>query len=138
GKYKYGYGPYSQDVLIPAFIAAYTGKDPNKIPLGNLFGGFPMPNWHITYNGLSKVDFFKKYFTTFNLTHGYTSTFTVGSYNTDLNFQGTNSNVIAIPTKIDTLSNNFISYYDIPVIAISEQFSPLIGVDATWRSGITT
>ena len=28
--FNFGYGPYSQDVLIPAFIAAYTGKDVSK------------------------------------------------------------------------------------------------------------
>ncbi|MFX9069600.1 hypothetical protein ABTN30_20035, partial [Acinetobacter baumannii] len=28
-----GYGRYSQDVLIPAFLAAYTKKDPNTVPL---------------------------------------------------------------------------------------------------------
>ena len=34
--YAVGYGKYAQDVLIPAFIAAYTGQDPKKINLLNL------------------------------------------------------------------------------------------------------
>ena len=31
GGYSKGYGQYSQDVLVPAFIAAYTGQNPNKV-----------------------------------------------------------------------------------------------------------
>jgi cell surface protein SprA len=31
--YVQGYGRYAQDVLIPAFLAAYTDKDPNSISL---------------------------------------------------------------------------------------------------------
>ena len=43
----------SSDVLIPAFLAAYTGKDPKKIELT----AFPkalanlLPNWRISYDG---------------------------------------------------------------------------------------
>ena len=31
--YKTGYGPTSQEVLIPAFLAAYGGGDPNSVGL---------------------------------------------------------------------------------------------------------
>ncbi len=138
-KYKYGYGPYSQDVLIPAFIAAYTGKSPTAVSLYNIFKGIPAPNWRISYNGLSKVNPIKKIFSAFNLTHAYSSTFTIGSYNTALDFSGRfDDNNIPIPNIVDSLSGNFVSYYDIPGISISEQFSPLIGVDMTWRNRITT
>ncbi len=63
--YYYGYSKYATDVLIPAFIAAYTGKDPNTIGLidqsnakinSNPFKKFmPMPNWKIDYTGLSRI-----------------------------------------------------------------------------------
>ena len=33
--YYRGYGRYAIDVLIPAFIAAYTGQDPKKVALIN-------------------------------------------------------------------------------------------------------
>ncbi|MBI1692694.1 MAG: hypothetical protein FYV88_4170, partial [Bacteroidetes bacterium] len=64
--YAKGYGRYSQDVLLPAFIAAYSGADPSKISLlqqsnptirANPFGGFlPKPNWRLTYYGLTKIE----------------------------------------------------------------------------------
>ena len=46
----------SADVMIPAFLAAYTGKDVNTIELT----AFPsmkriLPNWRITYDGLAKL-----------------------------------------------------------------------------------
>ncbi|HXH18740.1 MAG TPA: cell surface protein SprA, partial [Chitinophagales bacterium] len=133
-RYRYGYGPYSQDVLIPAFIAAYRGKDIGSISL-DPFDVFPLPNWRITYNGLSNIPFMKKAVNTINITHGYTSTYTVNSYITDLYFEG---NGYFQPSKIDSLSNNFISYYSIPQVVITEQFSPLIGVDITWKNNMTT
>ena len=42
----------SMEVLVPAFLAAYTGKDPNKVGLS----AFPsikslLPNWRVTYDG---------------------------------------------------------------------------------------
>ncbi|HZF99829.1 MAG TPA: cell surface protein SprA, partial [Chitinophagales bacterium] len=60
--YAAGYGPYSQDVLVPAFLAAYTGKDPNEVKLGNVFRKLPLPNWRIAYNGLGKLKWAKKLF----------------------------------------------------------------------------
>ena len=46
-----------QDVLIASFMAAYTGKDANKISL-NRFPKVPIPNWRLSYNGLTKYSFF--------------------------------------------------------------------------------
>jgi len=133
-QYREGYGPYSKDVLIPAFIAAYRGKDISTVSL-DPFDVFPLPNWRITYNGLSNIPVFKKVMKSVNITHAYSSTYSVSSYITDLFFEG---NGYFQPSKIDTLSNNFISYYSIPQVNITEQFSPLIGVDVTWNNGITT
>ncbi len=54
-----GYGPLSQDVLIPAFLAAYNKQDPNKVSL-NPFQAIPKPNWRISYNGLTKFKWAQK------------------------------------------------------------------------------
>ena len=67
--YTEGYGRVQQDVLIPAFIAAYSGQDASNVDL-NLFDILPKVNWRLTYNGLSKLDFFKEIFQNFNLTYG--------------------------------------------------------------------
>ncbi|OWY23068.1 cell surface protein SprA [Sphingobacteriales bacterium UPWRP_1] len=155
--YAEGYGPYSQDVLLPAFIAAYAGRDPAKVNL-NGFNLFPLPNWRVTYNGLSKLPAFKKLFSSFNLTHGYSSTLSINNYQNNLYFDDRYySEQILLPndqnivdylvqerlriaglSDLDTLTGNFFSYYRIPQVIISEQLSPLIGIDATWVNGLST
>ncbi|MDX2003237.1 MAG: cell surface protein SprA [Chitinophagales bacterium] len=131
--YRQGYGPYSQDVMIPAFIAAYTGRDVNSIKL-NPFKMLPLPNWRITYNGFSKMKIFQKVFTNVVVSHAYNSTMTMSSFQSQIFFEG---NGYLQPSKIDSL-NNFYPQYIIPQIVISESFSPLFGLDINWKNGMTT
>ena len=139
--FKEGYGPFSQDVLVPSLIAAYTGKDPDKVRL-NPLKTIPLPNWRITYNGFAKTKWGKKLFTTFNITHGYTSTFSIGSYVTNLNYLGQpgyfNEELYYAPERIDSLSGNYYSYYSIPQVTITEQLSPLIGIEISWKNSLIT
>lgn len=129
-----GYGPYSQDVLIPSFIAAYTNQSPNDVKL-DPFKVFPLPNWRVTYNGLSNIPIFKKVMNSINITHGYSSTYTINNFQSNLKFDGDN---YFRPSELDELNNNFISYYSIPQVVITEQLSPLIGVDITWKNNMTS
>jgi hypothetical protein len=133
-EYKDGYGPKSQDVLIPAFIAAYTGKDPGKVAL-NPFKSIPKPNWRITYNGLTNFAWAKKIWTSFSISHGYTSTLSVNSYETNLDYNGTGA--VTGASKKDTLNGNFFALYRMPNVIMSEQFSPLIGVKMTFKNNLT-
>ncbi|MCB9034768.1 MAG: cell surface protein SprA [Chitinophagales bacterium] len=139
--YAEGYGPYSQDVLLPALLAAYTGKNPDKVKL-NPLKAFPLPNWRLTYNGIAKTSWGKKLFTSFNIKHGYNSTFSIGSYITNLNYIGTpgyfNEELYYVPENLDSLSGNYYALYAIPQITITEQLSPLIGVDITWKNTLIT
>jgi cell surface protein SprA len=64
--FSYGYGRTQQDVLIPAFIAAYTGVDAKTIPL-DIFGLLPNINWRLQYNGLAKLPMFSELFQNFSL-----------------------------------------------------------------------
>jgi cell surface protein SprA len=135
--YVKGYGQYSQDVLIPAFLAAYTGTSANKIALLNEGGGgvtsnpfsgyLPKPNWHITYTGLSKLPWFKTIFTSFNLSNSYTSSLSMGSFNSNLNYGDPLG--YGMPGFVDTLTGNFVPYYQVPNITLQEQFAPLLGLD---------
>ncbi|NJN77141.1 MAG: cell surface protein SprA [Saprospiraceae bacterium] len=120
--YTQGFGRYHQEVLVPAFIAAYTGQDASTIDL-NMFNTLPKPNWRLTYNGLSKLDAFKKVFKSFNITHSYKSTLTVNQFVTDLDYDENN------PFTINPTSQNYFAEFEIPDIVISERFAPLIGVD---------
>jgi cell surface protein SprA len=131
----------SQDVLIPAFIAAYSGKDPSKVAL-NSFPKVPLPNWRIDYNGLSKVGPFKKNFQSITLSHAYTSTYRVGSYTSSLKYgpdlirPGTG---FLDPGIGDSLNNfgTIVPLYVINEVAIQEAFSPLIGINARTKNKIT-
>lgn len=132
-----GVDMYSSDVLIPAFLAAYTGRDAGKATL-DLFPGMlsMLPNWTFTYSGLSKLPFFKKHFKSFNLTHAYKSTYSVGSFNTFnsymeyMNGRGfiedvTNGN--PIPSTMFNISS----------VSINESFAPLCGVNMTFLNDIS-
>jgi cell surface protein SprA len=143
--YAIGYGQYAQDVLIPAFIAAYTGQSPNTVPLmnerpGNVttnpFAGYlPKPNWHITYSGLSRLPGLSSIFTNFNISDGYASTLSMNSFNSQPTYSDPSR--YGQPGFIDTLSGNYVPYYQVPNITISEQFAPLIGVDMAFVNLMT-
>ena len=125
-----GYGPTSQDVLIPAFLAAYGGQDYNSVRLSP-FPKIPIPNWRITYNGLTKIEFFKKYFKSFTLNHAYRSTYSVGSYTTNVLFQDPDMDGF---TAVRDAIGNFLPSQEIAQVTIMEQFSPLINFDMTWHN----
>jgi cell surface protein SprA len=135
--YAKGYGKYAQDVLIPAFIAAYTGKSAASIALinesnsgitSNPFSGYlPKPNWNISYNGLSRLPWFNKIFTNFTISNAYTSTLSMNSFTSQLNY--TDPLGYGQPGFVDTLTGNFVPYFLVPNITISEQFAPLLDVD---------
>lgn len=135
--FYYGYGRYAIDVLIPSFIAAYTGKDPNSVPLvkqnnpnvrSNPFKALiPKPNWKIDYNGLTRIKPFDKIFTNFTLSHGYTGNLSMNGFTSALLYQDINK--YGYPSFYDTISKNFVPYFLVPNISIGEQFSPLLGID---------
>ena len=143
--YYLGYSRYAQDVLIPAFVAAYTNKDPNTISLlktsggnvrSNPFSGYlPKPNWNIEYNGLSRVKPLDKIFTNLVVRHKYNSTLSMNAFNSNLLFQDRWD--LGFPSFLDTVSNNFIPYFLVPNISIEEQFAPFVGIDVTMTNQIT-
>ncbi len=132
--YAEGYGPKSQDVLIPAFLAAYSKADPNKVSL-NPFKAFPMPNWRISYNGLTKFKWAQNIFTNFTITHGYNSTLTINSFSTNLD--QTQSVKKTGVNGLDSLNGNYFPLYNMPSIVINEQLSPLLGIDMTFKNNVT-
>jgi hypothetical protein len=129
--YTDGYGRTQQDVLIPAFLSAYTAEDPNTVEL-DVFDQQPMPNWRVTYNGLSRVPLFQNIFQNFSLTHGYKSTLTISRFNTGLDFLRTREQ-----GAINELNGNFYPRLEIPEIVIQEGFQPLIAVSATLVNGMS-
>ena len=140
--YQDGFGPTSADVLIPAFLAAYSGADPSTQQL-NVFEILPKINWRIAYNGLSKIPMFKKYFKTVTTSSGYTSNLTVGGYVNNQKFKDADqiSEELQIQQLEDIierdLDSNFIGRYQYNSVTLSEQFSPLVNLDFKFKNNIT-
>lgn len=125
---------YSAEVMIPAFLNAYCGG-------GNSLEIFPsltrlLPNWSVTYSGLSKLKKMKKVFKSFNINHGYKSIYSVGSYNTFTSYQEY-MNGFGFVQDVATGNPAPSCMYDISTVSINESFSPLIGVDMTFNNNLT-
>lgn len=134
--YPYGYGRVQQSVLIPAFLAAYSGLDPNDVEVAPDFTTvmrkmLPRVNWNLTYNGLSKLPFFKEFLSNFTLRHGYKSTLTVNSFQTDLLYSQEQ------PGRLNQGTGDYFARFEIPAIVITEQLSPLIGIDMRTQNNIS-
>ncbi|WP_254423489.1 cell surface protein SprA [Algoriphagus sp. A40] len=126
------YGGNGQDVLIPSFLAAYLGKDPNEIKL-NPFPKTPLPNWRLDYRGLSRLKGLSDKFSSINITHGYTSTYDVSNFSNSLQYQQGLElyNTLQEVQRPDITNDDgqFIPIYVLNQVVLSERFAPLIGVD---------
>ncbi len=139
-----GYTRYSQDVLIPAFLAAYSGKDAKTYPLlnnendnvrSNPFKNIlPLPNWRLNYSGLAKTKMFKDIFQSFTLNHAYTGTLSMNSFTSALMYRDVYA--LGFPSFIDSVSHNYVPYFLVPNMTINENFGPLIGVDMTFKNSL--
>ncbi|MEO6346823.1 MAG: cell surface protein SprA, partial [Aquaticitalea sp.] len=90
--YPLGFGKNSQRVLLPSFLSAYEGVNPDNVKLG-AFRDIPIPNWQIKYTGLMRLAWFKKNFKRFSLTHGYRSSYTINQFRTNLDYTAGNPTV---------------------------------------------
>ena len=125
--YYEGYSGSQQEVVLGAFIAAYSNKSVSEKTINPVKGG-ALPNWNVNYNGLTKFKTMKKYFRNFVVRHAYSSSAAVSGIQTNLDATfDTDGNATA-----RDLNNNFIAQDQIQNVTISERFSPLIGIDATW------
>jgi cell surface protein SprA len=118
--YPKGYSSSNQSVLLPAFLAAYSGTSVNKTSF-DIFKSFPLPNWAIKYTGLMRYEFFKKTFKRFSLQQNYRASYTVNSFRS--NFKYTEN-----PSGFDDSGN----YYNPTImsnVTLVEQFNPLVRVD---------
>lgn len=131
--YPVGYGPRSQEVLHYSFLAAYTGQGPGNTKLTR-FPRIPLPNWRISYNGLSKIPFLKQFFRKISLTHAYRSAYNIGSFTRYTGYTEKNG----APDTFFPDSDNYIPRYDIQTISIQEQFAPLFGVDVTMNNNVSS
>jgi len=132
-------GLNSSDVIIPAFIAAYTNKDPQKVSLT----AFPsltsvLPNWNVTYDGLIKIPAISKHFKNMQLSHRYNGVYNVGNYTSYLNW--VNAGIegdLGYVKNTETGAPIPSMGYEIASVTLTESFNPLLGVDATLLNNMT-
>lgn len=133
--YADGYGSTSPEVLVPSFLAAYTGKDPNAVSLEPFPGYFAMmPNWRLSIDGLTNFKSLKKWFKSANITHSYKSTYNVNSFTTNFLFDPDENGL----SYIRDYQQNFIPALLFNAVSITEQISPLFGIDVTWINSLIT
>lgn len=137
-----GYESKSQDVLIPAFLAAYTGKSTDKVSLSP-FPIIPVPGWRVDYTGLTKLEPLKDLFQSITLNHAYSSNYSVLNYNTSLEYSDVGINVPlgdynngAFAT-VTNASGELIPIYVVSQVLISETFAPLIGINVRTKKKLT-
>ena len=126
---------YSSDVMIPAFLKAYTSVG------GNSLSVFPalsrmLPNWTIRYSGLGRLPWFNEHFKSININHSYKSVFAVGSYNSYSTFQEY-MNGLGFVSDAATGNPSPSSMFNISQVSINESFSPLLGMDVTFNNNMT-
>lgn len=134
------YDTLAQDVLIPAFISAYSGKSAQDIDL-TPFPKIPLPNWRVDYTGLSNIPTLQEIFSSITISHGYNSTYSVSGFNNliyDNDLIGLQNDLLDYPLAQVDSTGRLVPVYLINQVLISEQFVPLIGINVRTVNNIST
>ena len=118
-----GYGKNSQQVLLPSFLAAYSGQSADKVSTG-VFRNVPLPNWNVKYTGLMRYKWFKDNFKRFSIQHGYRASYNINAFRSNLNSAPIDAN------------GNFFASKIISNVNLAEQFNPLIKVEFEMKNSI--
>ncbi|MGZ4043990.1 MAG: T9SS outer membrane translocon Sov/SprA, partial [Bacteroidia bacterium] len=132
--YVDGYQDNQQDVLFGAFYKTYTGRKIKNYKSTTPFPTIPLPNWTISWDGLGKIPMLKKTFRSITVRHSYRSGMNVNGFSNNLLFNndGTTQNQrypVAVTSGSTALTNNFVPYYNINAVTITEAFAPLVKFD---------
>lgn len=133
---SFSYDSISQDVLIPAFLHAYSGRDANSSSL-NPFPQIPIPNWRLDYAGLSKIPKLSEVFSSINLTHAYRSVYDVNNYVSNFSFDNVPLDLdnqitdypFSLPLDENVAGSQLQPVYVVNQVSITEQFAPFIGLN---------
>ena len=126
---------YSGDVMIPAFLNAYTSMGGNSLSLFPALSRL-LPNWTVRYSGLGRLPWFRDHFKSVNINHSYKSIFAVGSYNSYSTYQEY-MNGLGFISDTSTGNPSPSSMFNISQVSINEAFSPLLGMDVTFNNNMT-
>ncbi len=139
------YGKTQQDVLLPAFFAAYTGQDVNRVNL-DAFRDIPIPNWNLKYTGLMRKKWFKKKFKRFSLSHGYRAAYSINSFQTNLEKTQATADRVAWEKDpigpqplgpINTATLDLMPDFILNNVVLTDQFNPLLRVDFEMKNSVS-
>ena len=128
-----GFGESSQQVLLPAFMAAYSGQDASKVSL-KTFKNVPIPGWKLTYKGFMKMKWFKKNFRSFSISHSYNSLYSITSFSNNLEYKDFDP---INPEDSKDIGGNYFSKTLFTNVNLLEEFSPLIKVDVKMKNSVS-
>lgn len=142
--YERKYGTISNstaDVLVPAFLAAYTGRDASSVNLNPFLGLLNiLPNWSVTFDGLGRLPWLRDHFKSINLTHAYTCKYAIGSYSSFSTWVPAlelDNKQVGFVRDVTTDNPIPSSAYDISSVNLTENFSPLIGLNMTMKNSLS-
>lgn len=131
----------SADVLVPAFLAAYTGRNADRMRLNPFLGVLQvLPNWSVSFDGLGKLPWMRDHFRSVTLTHAYTCKYAIGSYgsySTWVPLDGQNDKMVGFVRDVTTDMPIPSSAYDIANVSLTEAFSPLIGLNLSMKNSLS-
>jgi cell surface protein SprA len=125
--YPIGFTKSNQAVLLPSFLAAYSGGNASSTST-DIFRSFPIPNWSIKYNGLMRYKYFKDKFRRFSLQHNYRASYTINQFRSNFDYN-------EHPGGQD-VNTNFYNQTIMSNVNLVEQFSPLIRMDFELKSSL--
>ena len=131
-----GVNIYSGDVMIPAFLAAYTSMPGNSLDIFPALSRL-LPNWTVRYSGLGKLPWFSDHFKSVNINHSYKSIFAIGSYSSYSTFMEVMGDNIGFVSDATTGNPVPSSMFNVSTVSINEAFSPLLGIDVTLHNNLT-
>ncbi len=118
-----GYSKNSQQVLIPAFMSAFLGFDPQKIAF-NPISDNPKLNWALKVEVPS--DLLNDNIKRISFGHSYRSNFTINNFRSNLAFD---------PDLFDK-SGNYLSEMSYSNLNVVEQFNPLVMIDIQFNNAL--
>ncbi len=125
-----GFGETSQQVMLPAFLAAYSGKNASKVSL-NAFKDIPIPSWRVTYKGFMRMKWFKEHFRSFSISHNYNSLYSITSFSNNLEYNDSS------PYAETDIAGNYFNKTLFTNVNLIEEFSPLIKVDMKMKNSVS-
>ena len=134
--YVNGFGENSQQVLLPAFLATYSGQDANKVKL-SAFRNIPIPNWRLNYKGLMNFAWFKKHFRSFIVEHGYRATYSIVGFSNNLLYKYATNTDSTLPYSNPDVNGNYQAERIYSGVNLIEEFSPLVKVDMRMKNSLS-